>query len=40
MHLDVEEVVDALQDHMTLVLVVKEVATLGHQLPMGVHISF
>jgi len=41
----VEEVVDALQDHITLVLVVntilevKEVVTLERQLRMDVHIS-
>jgi len=40
MHLDVEEVVDVLQDHIALVPVVKEAAALGHQLPMDVHISF
>jgi len=40
MYLDVEEVVGVLQDHITLVLVVKEAAALGHQLPMDVHTSF
>jgi len=40
MYLDVEEVVEVLQDHITLVLVVKEAADLRHQLPMDVHISF